>query len=167
MCMSAQIHLPLHVARLVDHFSRIEKTITEAIIQTASQQSNDYTKLMTAITTSFETLTTIIKANPRAKDQSEVISLQKTVSTLRDRLLHLENQLKIQDGNIQIERSNNEVNIKSLQLLLDETRKQLKQSCETSQYEFNQYTEKIKVKDDEIQQLTQNIQKLKKNLDTG
>ncbi|CAC5387353.1 unnamed protein product [Mytilus coruscus] len=128
----------------------------------ASQQSNDYTKLMTAITTSFETLTTIIKANPRAKDQSEVTSLQKTVSTLRDRLLHLENQLKIQDGNIQIERSNNEVNIKSLQSLLDETRKQLKQSCETSQYEFNQYTEKIKVKDDEIQQLTQNIQKLKK-----
>ncbi|CAC5392227.1 unnamed protein product [Mytilus coruscus] len=122
---------------------------------------------MTAITTSCETLTTIIKANPRAKDQSEVTSLQKTISTLRDRLLHLENQLKIQDGNIQIERSNNEANIKSLQSLLDETRKQLQQSCETSQYEFNQYTEKVKVKDDEIQQLTQNIQKLKKNLDTA
>ncbi|CAG2218274.1 unnamed protein product [Mytilus edulis] len=152
---------------LVDHFCRIEKTITEAIMQTASQQSNDYTKLITAITTSCETLTTIIKANPRAKDQSEVTSLQKTISTLRDRLLHLENQLKIQDGNIQIERSNNEVNIKSLQSLLDETRKQLKQSCETSQYEFNQYTEKVKAKDEEIQQLTQNIRKLKTNLDTA
>ncbi|CAG2190212.1 unnamed protein product [Mytilus edulis] len=136
-------------------------------MQTASQQSNDYTKLITAITTSCETLTTIIKANPRAKDQSEVTSLQKTISTLRDRLLHLENQLKIQDGNIQIERSNNEVNIKSLQSLLDETRKQLKQSCETYQYEFNQYTEKIKAKDEEIQQLTQNIRKLKTNLDTA
>ncbi|CAC5387096.1 unnamed protein product [Mytilus coruscus] len=149
-------------SKLDDSLTSIKSTIHQAIIQTASQQSNEYTKLMTAITTSCETLTTIIKANPRAKDQSEVTSLQKTISTLRDSLLHLENQLKIQDGNIQIERSNNEVNIKSLQSLLDETRKQLKQSCETSQYEFNQYTEKIKVKDNEIQQLTQKIQKLKK-----
>ncbi|CAG2210987.1 unnamed protein product [Mytilus edulis] len=54
-----------------------------------------------------------------------------------------------------------------LQSLLDETRKQLKQSCETSQYEFNQYTEKVKAKDEEIQQLTQNIRKLKTNLDTA
>ncbi|CAC5386925.1 unnamed protein product [Mytilus coruscus] len=68
----------LHTAEnpsIVDHFSRIEKTITNAIMQVENQQTNDHSKLMTAINYSCETLSTLIKANPRSKDQSEVTSL--------------------------------------------------------------------------------------------
>ncbi|CAC5421878.1 unnamed protein product [Mytilus coruscus] len=70
----------LHTAEnpsIVDHFSGIENTITNAIMQVENQQTNDHSKLMTAINSSCETLSTLIKANHRSKDQSEVTSLQK------------------------------------------------------------------------------------------
>ena len=39
-------------------------------MQVENQQTNDHSKLMTAINSSSETLSTLIKTNPRPKDES-------------------------------------------------------------------------------------------------
>ncbi|CAC5413691.1 unnamed protein product [Mytilus coruscus] len=87
---------------IVDHFSIIEKIITNAIMEVENQQTNDHSKSMTAINSSCKPSSTLIKAKERSKDQSKVTFLQKMINTLRQRLQHLENHFKIQEGNMLI-----------------------------------------------------------------
>ena len=111
-----------------------------------------------------ETIKSLI-GNIKPKDQSDVVMLNKTISSLREKNLQLETQLRTEVGNATIEKSSLEINNASLQSLLDSNRQQLKQTMDQSQSEFEQYRDKLRAKDNEIAQLSETIHQMAVKLD--
>ena len=145
----------------------LEKTVTEAFKKMETQQSRDNSKLMSDIEhvkSTCETIKSLI-GNIKPKDQSDVVMLNKTISSLREKNLQLETQLRTEVGNATIEKSSLEINNASLQSLLDSNRQQLKQTMDQSQSEFEQYRDKLRAKDNEIAQLSETIHQMAVKLD--
>ena len=140
---------------IVGQFACLENTVTNAFLQMETKQAENTSKLMTAISSSCETMSNLFRVGNKDKISQEIPSLQRSILSLKEKNELLETQLKICEGKVQLERSQHDESTKSLQTMLDETRAQLKQTLETLTSEASIHTDKMKTKNEELEKLSQ------------
>lgn len=148
----------------MSNFARLEASITTAFIQMETYQADITNKIIMSVSDCCKKLSELI--DKKGKDaQTEIPTLQKSINSLREKNQLLETKLKIQESNAALERCQNEDSVRNMKLLLDEIRSQLKQSVETANSESNIHAERMRSKNEEIQQLTVSVANLTAKLD--
>lgn len=148
----------------MSNFARLEASITTAFIQMETYQADITNKTIMSVSDCCKKLSELI--DKKGKDaQTEIPTLQKSINSLREKNQLLETKLKIQESNAALERCQNEDSVRNMKLLLDEIRSQLKQSVETANSESNIHAERMKAKNEEIQQLSASVANLTAKLD--
>lgn len=105
-----------------------------------------------------------MKSSP-SRDSISTVNSDQSVFLLKSKISSLEDQLKLEKSNSAIAKGAYETNIKTLQALLDNSRRQAQEGSDSMRVEMEQFREKLRNKEAENERLTENNGILKGKLD--
>lgn len=148
--------------------ANLEYTVTEAFKKLEILRKDDEVKIK-ALDEKVENIKStcaIIKDHvTTTKSNKDSESSSRMISSLKERVAHLETELRLEKSSAALEKSTLESNMGVLKSLNEDVKHQLSLSKESMETMYTQHAEKMQAKDAELDRLTANMHNLAEKLD--